>query len=100
MRRRSPRPSRLDTAWTADRQRRVIGIDASARPAETRDQVTRIARHTARLIGLERELGDDEIELNERYHAGTYGIPDDATLDAMRLAGGQPALNAYSALFS
>ena len=68
------------------RPRRVIGIDASAKPAETRDQVTRIARQTARLIGVERELAEAEIELDERYHAGTYGIPDDATLDAMRLA--------------
>jgi 1-aminocyclopropane-1-carboxylate deaminase len=121
------------------RPRRVLGIDASAKPAETRDQVARIARQTARLIGTERELADEAIELNEDYHAGTYGIPDEATLDAMRLAartegmitdpvyegksmagmidlisrrdieptstvlyahlGGQPALNAYSALF-
>ena len=127
-------------AASGGRPRRVIGIDASAKPAETRGQVTRIARHTARLIGVERELDDGEIELNENYHGGTYGIPDDATLDAMRLAartegmitdpvyegksmaglidligrreidpastvlyahlGGQPALNAYSALFS
>jgi 1-aminocyclopropane-1-carboxylate deaminase len=68
------------------RPRRVIGIDASAKPAETRDQVTRIARQTARLIGVERELGEAEIELDERYHAGTYGIPDESTLDAMRVA--------------
>ena len=34
-----------------------------------------------------RDLRDDEIELDERYHAGTYGIPDEPTLDAMRLAG-------------
>jgi 1-aminocyclopropane-1-carboxylate deaminase len=94
----------------------------------------------ARLIGLRRELTDEEIHLDDRYHAGTYGIPDGATLDAMRTAariegmitdpvyegksmaalidlvtrgevprtatalyahpGGQPALNAYSALFS
>jgi 1-aminocyclopropane-1-carboxylate deaminase len=120
------------------RPRRVLGIDASAKPAETRAQVTRIARQTAALIGVEGELADAGIELDERYHAGTYGIPDDATLDAMRLAartegmitdpvyegksmaglidlisrgeieatstvlyahlGGQPALNAYSAL--
>ena len=85
-------------------------------------------------------MDDEQVELDERYHAGTYGIPDDATLDAMRLAartegmitdpvyegksmaglidlisrreiepaatvlyahlGGQPALNAYSALFA
>jgi len=68
------------------RARRVLGVDASAKPQETRDQVARIARSTAELIGLGRELRDDEIELDERYHAGTYGIPDDATLDAMRLA--------------
>ena len=73
-------------AASGGQPRRIIGIDASAKPAETRDQVTRIARHTAQLIGLERELDDEEIELDERYHAGTYGIPDDATLDAMRLA--------------
>lgn len=65
--------------------RRVLGVDASAKPKETRDQVARIARATAELIGLGRDLRDDEIELDERYHAGTYGIPDDATLDAMRL---------------
>ena len=122
------------------RHRRVLGIDASAKPAETRDQVTRIARATADLIGLGRELRDDEVELDERYHGGVYGIPDAATLDAMRLLGrlegvvtdpvyegksmaglidlvgrgeidrgstvlfahlgGQPALNAYSALFT
>jgi ribosome-associated heat shock protein Hsp15 len=44
----------------------MVGIDASARPAETRDQITRIARQTARLIGVERELGDGEIELDKR----------------------------------
>jgi len=68
-----------------DRPRRVLGIDASAKPAETRDQVARIARDTAALIGVERALRDDEILLDDRYHAGTYGIPDDRTLDAMRL---------------
>ena len=67
--------------------RRIIGIDGSAKPAETRDQVARIARQTASLIGLERDLRDDEIELDERYHAGIYGIPDETTLEAMRLVG-------------
>jgi len=122
------------------RPRRVLGIDASAKPDKTREQVARIARQTAALIGAGRELTDDDILLDERYHAGVYGIPDDATLDAMRTAartegmvtdpvyegksmaglidlvsrrevppdatvlyahlGGQPAINAYSALFS
>jgi 1-aminocyclopropane-1-carboxylate deaminase len=68
------------------RPRRVLGIDGSAKPTETRAQVVRIARATAAAIGVERDLRDDEIELDERYHAGIYGIPDEATLDAMRLA--------------
>jgi 1-aminocyclopropane-1-carboxylate deaminase len=70
-----------------ERERRVIGIDGSARPAETRDQVARIARNTAQLIGLERDLREDEIVLDDRWHAGTYGIPDEQTLEAIRLAG-------------
>jgi 1-aminocyclopropane-1-carboxylate deaminase len=120
--------------------RRVVGIDGSAKPAETLAQVARIARFTAKAIGIERDLRDDEIILDDRYHAGTYGIPDESTLEAMRLAarleavitdpvyegksmaglielvsrgeidrssnvlyahlGGQPAINAYAALFS
>jgi 1-aminocyclopropane-1-carboxylate deaminase len=68
-------------------ERRVIGIDGSARPAETREQVARIARRTAELIELGRDLREDEIVLDDRYHAGTYGIPDEQTLEAMRTAG-------------
>ena len=70
-----------------ERERRVIGIDGSAKPTETRDQVARIAHNTAELIGLGRELRDDEVILDERYHAGTYGIPDEQTLAAISLAG-------------
>ena len=67
------------------RPRRVIGIDGSATPVETRDQVARIARRTAGSIGLGRDLREEEIILDDRYHAGVYGIPDAGTLDAMRL---------------
>ena len=70
-----------------ERGRRVIGIDGSAKPAETRAQVARIARRTAEMIDVGRDLRDDEILLDERYHAGTYGIPDERTLEAIRLAG-------------
>jgi 1-aminocyclopropane-1-carboxylate deaminase len=68
------------------RPRRVLGIDASAKPAETRDQVLRIAQRTAKAIGVQRELTDEDVELDERYHAGVYGIPDRATIAAMELA--------------
>ena len=123
-----------------DRPRRVIGIDASAKLAETRDQVARIARRTADLIGLGRDLRDEEVEVLEGWAGDLYGIPVESTLDAIRLTGqlegmiidpvyegksmaglidlvrnrdipagsnvlyahlgGQPALNAYSGLFT
>ena len=70
-----------------ERERRVIGIDGSAKPDETRAQVARIARATAELIEVGRELRDDEIALDERYHAGIYGIPDERTIEAIRTAG-------------
>ncbi|WJK42976.1 1-aminocyclopropane-1-carboxylate deaminase [Solwaraspora sp. WMMA2056] len=76
----------LAEAGAGARPRRVLGVDASAAPDRTREQVTRIARQTAELIGVRRPIGADDVELDERYHAGTYGIPDEATLDAMRLA--------------
>jgi 1-aminocyclopropane-1-carboxylate deaminase len=68
------------------RPRRVLGVDASAKPAETRDAVLRIARRTAQAIGVRRELGARDVELDERYHGGVYGIPDGPTLRAMELA--------------
>ncbi len=67
-----------------ERPRRVIGIDGSAKPEETLDQVTRIARQTAALIDIGRDLTTDEIVLDARYHAGTYGLADDATVDAIK----------------
>ena len=70
-----------------DRPRRVIGIDASARIAETRAQVEKIARNTAELIGLGRDLRDDEITVLEGWAGDFYGIPVRSTLDAIRLTG-------------
>ncbi|HEX6577586.1 MAG TPA: 1-aminocyclopropane-1-carboxylate deaminase [Jiangellaceae bacterium] len=69
------------------RPRRVIGIDASAKIDETREQVARIARNTAELIGLGRELRDDEITVLEGWAGDSYGIPAQSTLDAIRLTG-------------
>ena len=66
--------------------RRVIGIDASATLAKTREQVARIARDTAARIGLERDLRDDEIELVSGYEGPAYGLPDEATIEAIHLA--------------
>jgi 1-aminocyclopropane-1-carboxylate deaminase len=121
------------------RPRRVIGIDASATLDKTVDQVTRIATATAELIGVGRDLRDDEITVLPGWAGDVYGVPVESTLEAIRLTGrlegvildpvyegksmaglidlvrageigagsnvlyahlgGQPALNAYSALF-
>jgi 1-aminocyclopropane-1-carboxylate deaminase len=122
-----------------DRPRRVLGIDASARIDETRAQVEKIARNTADLIELGRDLREEEIAVLEGWAGDYYGIPVASTLQAIRLTGrlegviidpvyegksmaalidlvrggeispdsnvlyahlgGQPAVNAYSALF-
>ena len=66
-------------------RRRVIGIDASATIDKTRDQVARIARHTAELIELGRDLRDDEITVLEGWAGELYGIPVDSTMEAIRL---------------
>jgi 1-aminocyclopropane-1-carboxylate deaminase len=68
-----------------ERPRTVLGIDGSATVQQTWDQIARIARNTADAIELGRELADDEIVLLDEWHAGTYGIPDAKTLDAIRL---------------
>jgi 1-aminocyclopropane-1-carboxylate deaminase len=75
-----------------DRPRRVIGIDASATLDKTRAQVERIARHTADLIGLGRDLRDDEITVLEGWAGEKYGIPVDSTMEAMRLGASLEAM--------
>lgn len=70
-----------------ERPRRVIGIDASATLEATREQVARIARHTAKLIELPRELRDDEITVLEGWAGTHYGVPAESTLSAMHLVG-------------
>ena len=71
-----------------DRPRRVLGIDASATIDKTREQVARIARNTAELIGLGRPVRDDEITVLEGWAGERYGIPVQSTLDAIRLTAG------------
>ena len=65
--------------------RKILGIDGSATVEQTREQTARIARRTADAIGLDRELRDDEVVLLDEWHAGSYGIPDEKTIDAIRL---------------
>jgi 1-aminocyclopropane-1-carboxylate deaminase len=67
-----------------DRPRRVLGIDGSATVEQTWEQIARIARRTAEAIEVGRALEDGEIVLLDEWHAGTYGIPDEKTIAAIR----------------
>ena len=69
------------------RARRVLGIDASATLEKTRGQVARIARNTSALIGLGRDLREDEITVLEGWAGDLYGIPVESTIEAIRLSG-------------
>ena len=66
-------------------KRRVIGIDASATMDKTRAQLERIARSTAEVIELGRDLRDDELTLLPDWAGDLYGIPVDSTMEAIRL---------------
>jgi 1-aminocyclopropane-1-carboxylate deaminase len=65
---------------------RVIGIDASAKPAATRAQVLRIAQRTADLVELGRPITDGDVVLDTRYAHPEYGLPSEETLEAIRLS--------------
>ncbi|QPC41656.1 1-aminocyclopropane-1-carboxylate deaminase [Kaustia mangrovi] len=67
------------------RAERVIGIDASATPDQTRAQVLDIARNTSALVGG-REIGDGDIVLIEDYAYPCYGVPSKETVEAIRLS--------------
>jgi 1-aminocyclopropane-1-carboxylate deaminase len=70
---------------TQEHARRVLGIDGSATVEQTREQIARIARRTAQKIGISHDLPDEQIVLLDGWHAGRYGIPDEKTLEAIRL---------------
>lgn len=64
---------------------RVIGIDASAKPEQTHAQILRIAKHTAGLVELDRDIVAADVVLDTRYGGPEYGLPSEGTLDAIRL---------------
>ena len=68
------------------RQRKVIGIDASFTPAQTKAQVLDIAQKTAALVELGKAIAEDDIVLIEDYAYPAYGVPSDETKAAIRLS--------------
>jgi 1-aminocyclopropane-1-carboxylate deaminase len=71
---------------------RVIGIDASAKPQQTFDQVLRIAKNTANLVELGRDITDKDIVLDTRFGGPEYGLPSEGTLEAIRLCARQEGM--------
>ncbi len=65
---------------------KVIGIDASGTVEQTRAQVMEIARKTADLVELGRDITDDDLVLIPDYAYPAYGVPSAETNDAIRLA--------------
>lgn len=69
-----------------DRADRVIGIDASGTPDQTRAQVRQIVDASAALVELGREIREGEIVIYNDYAYPAYGVPSDETNEAIRLA--------------
>ncbi len=68
----------------------VLGIDIDAEPERVRDDVLRMALEAAALLDMPFDPGRIEVVAG---HAGpAYGLPDAATLEAIRLAGRLEAL--------
>jgi 1-aminocyclopropane-1-carboxylate deaminase len=67
------------------RQRKVIGIDASFTPSQTKAQILSIAQNTAALIGAP-DVVEDDVVLIEDYAYPVYGVPSKETLEAIRLS--------------
>jgi 1-aminocyclopropane-1-carboxylate deaminase len=69
-----------------NRADRVIGIDASGTPTQTRTQVRQIVDQTAELVELGRKVREDEIVILNDYAYPAYGVPSNETNDAIRFA--------------
>ncbi|MEX0922360.1 MAG: 1-aminocyclopropane-1-carboxylate deaminase [Rhodovibrionaceae bacterium] len=69
-----------------DRAERVIGIDGSGTIEQTRAQVRGIVDATAELVGLGRQVREEEIVINPDYAYPAYGVPSEETNAAIRLA--------------
>lgn len=75
-----------------ERARRVIGIDTAANESMTRAAVTKIARATAEMVGLKRAIPDNAIDIDPRFAGPDYGLPDEATISAIRKAASLEAM--------
>jgi L-cysteate sulfo-lyase len=77
-------------ASIALRDTRVVGIDIDAEPERVRTDVVRFAKGAADL--LEVPFHERDVEVVAGHAGPAYGVPHDATIEAIRLGGSLEAL--------
>lgn len=75
-----------------DHPARVIGVDVDAQPERVKADVCRVGRQAADLLGIEHRWKDERVEVAAEWSAGAYGIADESTEEAIRLAARYEAL--------
>ena len=65
---------------------RVIGVDVDAQPERVRRDVCRIGRAASAFLGSKSGWQDACVEVADRWSADSYGIADETTEEAIRLA--------------
>ncbi|WP_426614139.1 D-cysteine desulfhydrase family protein [Bradyrhizobium sp. McL0616] len=69
---------------------RIVGIDIDAEPARVRSDVVALARQAADLLGA--DFDEALVEVVAGHAGPAYGVPHEATIEAIRLAGKSEAL--------
>ncbi|MBV8427102.1 MAG: D-cysteine desulfhydrase family protein [Hyphomicrobiales bacterium] len=65
---------------------RVIGVDVDAQPERVNQDVRRLGREACALLGIDALWRDDRVEVASQWSAGAYGVADETTEEAIRLA--------------
>lgn len=68
----------------------IIGIDIDAEPARVRSDVVALTRQAAELLGA--SFDESTVEVVAGHAGPAYGVPHEATIEAIRLAGQMEAL--------
>lgn len=66
-------------------------IEASAKPKQTNAQILRNAQNIFRLVELNQDIASADAVLDTRYGGSEYGLPNEGTLEAIRLCARQEA---------
>lgn len=68
----------------------IVGIDIDAEPARVRSDVVALTRQAAELLGA--SFDESTVEVVAGHAGPAYGVPHEATIEAIRLAGQMEAL--------